>query len=233
MDERLQSHYRPPRPVPYALLTLGVHLGTGVFMWILFANSYNSNLLVRHTIAPVVTCILPLFVTIRYYLSLTVPAQYKEGGRWTWLRSFVRLILPGEVIRMLVSLIGFGALPLGSYFSPFSWLMTEKLYMYPKMQLAGNSAAAARIMSASHTLYFAFYLLYLALTYLPVLLICYRFYWNRGKKEYEHLKKVYTEHEADAAARDALPDAEAKVIPGHKAKAFAAYNSFHGKRPKK
>ncbi|MBQ8642178.1 MAG: hypothetical protein IJ480_08155 [Clostridia bacterium] len=233
MNEQLQSHYKPPRPVSYALLTLGVHLGTGGLMWILFANSYSTNLMVRHTIAPVVTCVLPLFVMIRYYLSLTVPAQYREDGRWTWIRSFLKLVLPGEVIRMVISLIGFGALPLGSYFSPFSWLMTEKLYMYPKMQLAGNSAAAVRIMSASHTLYFAFYLLYLTLTYLPVLLVCYRIYWNRGQREYEHLKKVYAEHEADAAARDAMPEVELKVIPEHKSKVFAAYNSFRGKRPKK
>jgi hypothetical protein len=105
--------------------------------------------------------------------------------------------------------------------------------MYPKMQLAGNSAAAVRIMSASHTLYFAFYLLYLLLTYLPVLLACYRIYWKKGEKEYEHLKQVYAEHEADALARDAMPDAEAKVIPEHKAKAYADYNRLHGKRPKK
>ena len=104
---------------------------------------------------------------------------------------------------------------------------------YAKMQLAGNSAAAVRIMSASHTLYFAFYLLYLTLTYLPVLLVCYRIYWNRGQREYEHLKKVYAEHEADAAARDAMPEVELKVIPEHKSKVFAAYNSFRGKRPKK
>lgn len=233
MEEQLQSHYKPPRPIPYALLTLGVHLGTGALMWILFGSTYSTNLMVRHTIAPVITCILPLFVMIRYYLSLTVPAQYKEDGRWTWLRSFLKLVLPGEVIRMLISLIGFGALPLGSYFSPFSWLMTEKLYMYPKMQLAGNSAAAVRIMSASHTVYFLFYLLYLVLTYLSVLLVCYRFYWKKGQKEYEHLKKIYAEHEADVEARDAMPDAAAKAIPEHKAKAFADYNSFHGKRPKK
>ena len=233
MNEQLQSHYKPPKPVPYAFLTLGIHLGTSVLLWILFGSSYSANTMVRHTLAPVITCILPLFVLIRYYLSLVVPAQYREGGRGMWIRSFLKLVLPGEVIRMLVSLIGFGALPLGSYFSPFSWLMTEKLYMYPKMQLAGNSAAAVRIMSASQMLYCLFYLLYLFLTYLPVLLVCYRIYWNRGRKEYEHLKQVYTEHEADAQTRDAMPDAEVKVIPEHKQKALDAFNSFHGKQPKK
>ncbi len=233
MNEQLASHYKPPKPAAYAALTIGIHLALSIGMRVLFMQAYTSNTATRYGICLWLTAVIPLFAVCRYYLWDRVPDQYREGGNFIWIRSFLRMVLPGEVIRMVISLPAFGTAPLGSFFSPFSWILTEKLYLYPRLLEATSSAEAVQITKTAFMVYPLFYVLYLALTYLPVLLIVYRIAWSRGQKQYEHLRQVYADHEADVQARDAMPDAAVQVSPEHKAKAFDLYNTVRGKRPKK
>lgn len=232
MNEQLASHYQPPKPVPYAFLTLGIHLGLSCILRVVLGSAYSDNLAIRHGVLPVITWLAPIWAICCLYLSKVVPAQYREGGKWTWVSSFWKLILPGEAVRFLISIVNLGAFSMGNFFSPSSWLLTEKWYLYPQLRSV-DAHAVSEVMTAAAILYVLFHLLYLLILYLPVLLIAYRIYWKWGQKEYEHLRAVYAAHETDALARDAQPDVEAKVIPEHKAKAYADYNSFHGKRPKK
>ena len=233
MNEQLASHCKPPKPVQYAVLTLLTHLILSVLMIVLFGPSYLSNLPLRHGICLWIVFLVPLYVICQYYFLPYIPDQYREGGIVVWLKTFAKLVLPGEIIRFVLSLPPMGAMPLGNFLSPFSWILTEKLYLYPQLYDAATSDAGARVTAMTFGLYPLFYMLYLCLTYLPVLLLVHRYAWKKGQKEYEKLKKIYAEHEADAMVRDAVPDAAAKVIPEHKEKAFDLYNTFHGKRPKK
>ncbi|MBQ8400299.1 MAG: hypothetical protein IJX14_00045 [Clostridia bacterium] len=233
MNEQLTSHTKPPKPVHYALLTLLTHLILSILLIILFGTSYLSNLPLRHGICLWIVFLVPLFVICKYYFLPYIPEQYREGGALVWLKTFVKLVLPGEIIRFVLSAIPLGSMPLGNFLSPFSWILTEKLYLYPQLYEVSTSEAAIRVTGMTFGLYPLFYVFYLVLTYLPVLLVVHRYAWKKGQKEYEKLKKIYAEHEADAQARDAMPDAAAKVIPEHKEKAFDLYNTFRGKRPKK
>lgn len=233
MNDPLASHAKPPKPVQYAVLTLLTHLILSILMIVLFGPSYLSNLPLRHGICLWIVFLVPLFVICQYYFLPYIPDQYREGGVLVWLKTFAKLVLPGEILRFVLSLPPLGSMPLGSFLSPFSWILTEKLYLYPQLYEVSTSEAAVRVTGMTFGLYPLFYLLYLALTYLPVLLAVHLYAWKKGQKEYEKLKKIYREHEADAAARDAMPDAEAKVIPEHKEKDFTRYNTFHGKQPKK
>ena len=232
MNEQLQAHYTAPKPLAYAILTPGIHLGMSCALRAVLGSAYSDNLAIRHGVLPVIMWLVPLWIICRLYLAKVVPAQYKEGGKWTWVSSFLKLILPGETVRFLISIVNLGVFSLGNFLSPCSWLLTEKLYLYPRLRSV-NADAISEVMTAAAILYVLFHLLYLVILYLPVLLMAYRIYWKQGEKEYEHLRAVYAEHAAEALARDAMPDAEVKVIPEHKAKAYADYNSFHGKRPKK
>jgi len=233
MNDQLSTHYSPPKPVHYALWTLVIHPFLFLMLMILCGTSYLSNSFLRHGICLWVVFLVPLYMICRYYFLPNVPQQYREGGFCIWLKSFMKLVLPGELIRFAISVIPLGNMPLGNIFSPFSWNMTEKLYLYPKLYGAATPEAAVRITVITFGMYPLFYLLYLVLTYLPVLLFVHRYAWKKGQKEYERLKRIYAEHEAGAAERDAMPAVEPKTVPEHKQKAFALYKTFRGKRPKK
>ena len=233
MNEQLASHSKPPKPVHYAALTLLTHLILSLLMIILFGTSYLSNLPLRHGICLWIVFLVPLFVICRYYFWQYIPEQYREGGTVVWLKTFAKLVFPGEIIRFVLSIPPLGSMPLGSFFSPFSWILTEKLYLYPQLYEAATSEAGARATAMTFGLYPLFYIMYLALTYLPVLLLVHRYAWKKGQKEYEKLKKIYAEHEADAQIRDAMPDAAAKVIPEHREKDYDTYSKLKGFRPKK
>lgn len=233
MNEQLASHYKPPKPVQYALLTLLTHLIMSILLTILFGTAFLSNLTFRHGICLWIVFLVPLYVICKYYFLPFIPEQYQEGGITVWLKSFAKLVLPGEVIRLVLSAIPLGSMPFGNFLSPCSWILTEKLYLYPQLYEVSTSEAAIRVTGMAFAMYPLFYVFYLLLTYLPVLLLVHLYAWKKGQKEYEKLKKIYAEHEADAAARDAVPDAAAKVIPEHREKDFDTYSKLKGFRPKK
>ncbi len=140
------------------------------------------------------------------------------------MKSFFWLAFPGELIRFLISLPAVS----GRFFYYTGWQLMTLLYVYPQRETAPLDA----LLASTAIVYPLFNILALVLHLIPLLWL-YRLYWREGEQEWEKLKKSYIEHQAEAEKRDEMPDAEAKVIPTHKAKDFDAYNRLHGERKKK
>lgn len=228
MDEQLQSHYKPPNPWIYAVVCNAAQVCTVLFFRMITGNYYY---MIRGYLMPL-SFLVPMYVLYKY-IRYDVPEQYKEGNWKVWVHSCVRMILPGEAIRMVLSCITLGTTPWGQIFAPFSWFLTEWLYLTPLYGSGAGQTNWAMVTVSSWLLYPLFYLLYLFITYLPFVFLMYKLAWNDGQKEYERLRQRYKEHETEAAERDAAPDAEMKKIPSQKEKDYAMYNSFQGKQRKK
>ncbi len=227
VEDMLKEHYRSPRPFKYALVTLGGSLATRIVLSFLTTGSGAQSMnLVWEILVTLVSYIAPLYFLRLYFQNADLSAQYKEGVHWA--KSFFWLAFPGELARFLISIPAVS----GRFFCYTGWQLLTLLYVYPQVQHAGSQAELSGLLLSTAIFLPVFNLLAFALHLVP-LLWWYRQAWMEGQKEWEHLKKTYAEHEVEAAKRDEMPDAEAKIIPSHKAKDFDTYNQFHGKRKPK
>ncbi len=224
IEEKLrQEHYKSPKPVLYALVTLGGNLAGRILLTFLTTGSgKNAINMGLELFVTLVSLVVPLYLLYMYFRSADVSKHYREGVHWA--KSFFWLAFPGELIRFILSISGVT----GRFFSYTGWQLMTLLYVYPQRDQGDLGA----LLASTAIVYPLFNLLALALYLLPLLWL-YRRYWLAGQKEWEKLKKSYAEHEAEAEKRNEIPEVEAKVIPSHLRQNYDTFNRFHGERKRK
>ena len=128
---------------------------------------------------------IPLAVLFAYWKN-RVPAHYQPSDdKWLWLKTALRLVLPGEIVRCIL-----GASCLG-FIDSFGLLSLIPTFVFEQTYViwSGRNKAIkqkAEFIFADYLAYIGIYLIYLALFLLAVLAI-YRYLWNVGKREKEEL----------------------------------------------
>ena len=128
---------------------------------------------------------IPLAILFGYWKN-RVPAHYQPSDdKWLWLKTALRLVLPGEIVRCIL-----GASCLG-FIDSFGLLSLIPTFVFEQTYViwSGRNKAIkqkAEFIFADYLAYIGIYLIYLALFLLAVLAI-YRYLWNVGKREKEEL----------------------------------------------
>lgn len=115
-----------------------------------------------------------LVVGILFYFF--VPEQYHKTNRWN--RCFLKFVLPGEIIRFLISFVCLGhQSQIGGRFSTLACFLYENTYL-----LATKRSIPVRhdleFIPADFFVFALWYLLYAAL-YGVLIALLYRFLWRR------------------------------------------------------
>ena len=141
------------------------------------------------------------------FLSRKPSEHYTEGGKFLWIKSGLKYILPGEAFRLLVCIF---PAPITLFGRLFSWsgmlLFTDTYYGLPQChdRLVRTFSASDMIdmfdAIGRGDLVFGDILAYIGchilmlIPYIVILLILYRVFWNRRKKEITNLKSKQQYH---------------------------------------
>ena len=140
----------------------------------------------------IVGLVLPLII-IWLFFRLVVPRQYdSREDPIDWIRYCARLILPGEMVRFLVCIASLGHINRTGMLAMLPSLIFENTYLL----WSERSDAVRNLLEYKVADFAAFALCYLiyAVIHLGLVVLIYRFFWQRGKREREdrivHERKV-------------------------------------------
>jgi hypothetical protein len=128
---------------------------------------------------------IPLAVLFAYWKN-RVPAHYQPSDdKWLWLKTALRLVLPGEIVRCILGVSCLGFIDSFGLLSLIPTFVFEQTYVI----WSGRNKAIrqdAEFIFADYLAYIGIYLIYLVLFLLAVFAI-YHYLWNVGKREKDEL----------------------------------------------
>lgn len=120
------------------------------------------------------------------FFKRSVPTHYQASDdRYGWLKQGLRLVLPGEIFRLIVCLFNLGHINSTGLLSVLPTFLFEQTYAIWTGRMDAIRQNADYI-PADFFAYIGAYLPYLIL-YLTGVLAIYRIFWNVGKREREEM----------------------------------------------
>ena len=168
--------------VAYYLTTTANNI---IFVPLVNKISYTLIAIGVYTMGILVNLFVPLLGIFIFFRSAVPPQYNKSNDKWYWLKSYLRLVLPGEIFRFFACTTSLGFIGSTGQFSLLPTILFDDIYL----NLSGRHTPVRQngeYILNDFLAYTGFYLLYAAVHLFLVSLI-YRHFWLKAKRERDDL----------------------------------------------
>lgn len=151
---------------------------------------YTIELKVLRTVLFLLVFVIIMFLvtdgTVFFMFKKIVPKHYKQNDdNKLWLKNALFIILPAEIVRFIVCMFDLGFIDGTGKFSILVTLMFEQTYLiwFDRMNAVRQDVNFIFWDYIGFAVCYMFYLVF----HILIVLLIYRYFWNRTKNEYSDL----------------------------------------------